>query len=115
MTKAREIFLQIANELPDGKLSKMFGCDCIKAPNGKAVCILRNEEMIFKMNGDYETEVLKLKGVHVFTPMEGRPMNGWIEVPAMHAKRWMEFAERSMEIVKKIQVEKKPKAKKSKN
>jgi hypothetical protein len=112
MTKPEEYFLKIAKELKDAKLSKMFGCDCIKAPNGKAVCMMWHDELVFKMQGDYEKEAMKLKGVHVFTPMEGRTMGGWIQVPFSHSKRWMEFAERSMEIVKKIQVDKKEKVKK---
>ncbi|MFN0275426.1 MAG: hypothetical protein ACKVPJ_06765 [Chitinophagales bacterium] len=112
MTKSEELFFQIAKDLKDGKLSKMFGCDCIKAPNGKAVCMMWQNELVFKMESDYEKEAMKLKGVHVFSPMEGRTMGGWIQVPFSHSKRWMEFAKRSMQIVKKIKVEKKGVAKK---
>ncbi len=112
MAKALETLAKIAEEIPGAKLSKMFGADCIKAPNGKAVCMVWKEDMVFKLTGDDEKEAMKIKGAHVFSPMEGRAMGGWIQIPAAHQKLWLDLAKKSMTLVSKIKVEKKEKKKK---
>jgi len=102
---------KISKEIPGAKLSKMFGADCIKAPNGKAVCMVWKGDMVFKLAGDDEKEAMKIKGAHVFTPMEGRAMGGWIQIPAAHQKLWLGLAKKSFALVSKIKVEKKGKKK----
>lgn len=93
--------------MPDAKESKMFGANCIKAPNGKAVAMAWKEAIVFKLEGKEQEKALQLKGAKVFTPMEGRPMGGWIQIPLTHADKFPEFAAISMELVKKIEVIKK--------
>ena len=107
-----EILNEIAEKIPGAKLSKMFGADCIKAQNGKAVCMIWKEDMVFKLTDDDEKEAMKIKGAHVFSPMEGRAMGGWIQIPAAHQKLWLGLAKKSMALVSKIKVEKKDKKKK---
>jgi hypothetical protein len=109
MTKGEELFHKIAAELSAGE-SKMFGALCIKAPNGKAACMFKDECMIFKL-GSAEEDVLKLKGAKVFDPMGGRPMNGWIQLSYEHAGKWSEFAGIALDHVKSIEVVKKTKKK----
>jgi len=107
MTKSEEIFNDIAKSIPNSIVSKMFGALCIKAPNGKAGIMLYKDDMIFKLDADHEKEALKIKGAKIFTPMENRPMNGWVQIPQAHAQKWNELAAPAMEYVSKIEVVKK--------
>ena len=117
MSKQLDFFREIISKIPEAKESKMFGAICFKAPNGKAVAMIWKDEIIVKLDNDHEKKALQLKGAHVFTPMEGRPMNGWIQIPYAHAKEWLKYAEIAMEKVKliepKIKTPKKTKAPKS--
>ena len=110
MTKAEELYHTIAAGIPDTKKSKMFGALCLKAPNGKAGVMFWKEYMVFKLDAPTQIELLQLKGTKVFTPMEERPMNGWIQVPEEHSAQWQHYAEAAMEYVQKIEL----KAKKAK-
>lgn len=92
MTKAEELFHKIAAELPDAVEGKMFGALCIKAPNGKAGVMFWKEYMIFKLSGDEEKEALALKGAKLFDPMDGRPMNGWVQLSEEHKSKWKKYA-----------------------
>lgn len=113
MTKAEELFHQIATRIPEAKESKMFGAMCIKAPNGKASAMFYKEDMIFKLDGEPLKEMLSLDGAKLFDPMGGRPMGGWVQLPYSYASRWPEIAEISYNQVKELKVEnKKPKVKK---
>ena len=114
MTKSEELFHKIASELPGATEGKMFGALCIKAPNGKAGVMMKNDNIIIKLSGDDEKEALKLEGAQVFDPMGGRPMNGWIEIPAAHAASWKHFAETGMANAASIQVAGKKKKKRKK-
>ena len=109
MSAAREFLDKVSKEIPGATLSKMFGADCIKAPNGKAVCMVWKNDVVFKLAGDDENEAMKIAGAHLFSPMDGRTMGGWIQVPEVQQKVWMSLAKKSMELVEKIKVEKKKK------
>ena len=102
MTKAEELYHKIASSLPDAKESKMFGAQCIKAPNGKAAAMFHSNEMVFKLEGDDLTEALSLEGAHLFDPMGGRPMGGWVQLSYKHAPKWKSLAEKSMAYVKAL-------------
>ena len=102
MSPAETLYHQIAVELPDAVESKMFGAKCLKAPNGKAFAMYWQECMVFKLTGDAESDALSLDGVQVFTPMEGRPMGGWIQVPYSYAGQWKGFAEQALAYVREL-------------
>lgn len=104
MSKAEELYHEIADSLPEGKKSKMFGCPCVKAPNGKAAFIYwpKGDVVVFKLTGEAQKDALSLDGAQVFTPMDDRPMNGWIQVPFHYAARWPELAKMSLEYVKTL-------------
>ncbi len=104
-----ELFQQIASKIPEAKLSSMFGCPCIKAPNGKAGAMLWKENLIVKPAAEQLDQMLG-KGYSLFTPMEGRPMGGWVVIPADQSKKWQAFAQESYDHVKTL--EKKEKKKK---
>lgn len=78
MTKAEKLFYQIANELADGRESKIFGALCIKAANGKSAAIFWKDSMMFKLNTEDEKEALNIPGAkagtHLYAP--DRPMKG---------------------------------------
>lgn len=102
MSLAEIRYHQIASELSDSTESKMFGAKCLKAPNGKALALFWREYMVFKLTGDAAAEALSLDGAQMFTPMEGRPMNGWIQVPFEYVERWKGFAEEALAYVREI-------------
>lgn len=102
MTKSEELFHKIASELPDAKEGKMFGALCIKAPNGKAGVMFWHDDIIFKLQEDDLKKALSLKGAKIFTPMENRPMGGWVQLSYDHSKKWKELAKKSMNNVKAL-------------
>ena len=102
MSEAETIYHNIAEALPDAKPGKMFGAQCLKAPNGKALAFFYKDEMVFKLTGDAEQEALALDGAHYFDPMGGRPMNGWVQVAFHYADRWPEFAAQALEYVRTL-------------
>lgn len=100
-----ELFKEIAASIPDAKLSKMFGCPCIKAPNGKAGAMLWHQKLIVKPPKP-ELERLLKSGYEQFTPMEGRPMSGWIVISADQSAQWPAFAQQSYDAVKLLEKKK---------
>ena len=109
MTKAEELFHNIASELPDVQEGKMFGSMCIKAPNGKAGVMFKDNDIVIKLSGDTLAEALNLNDAKIFDPMGGRPMGGWVQLTEQHAKKWKHYSAIAMEEVKKIEVAKKAK------
>jgi len=103
MTKGEELYHKIAADLADAQEGRMFGALCIKAPNGKASVMFWKEFLVVKLDGDAQAEALKLKGAQVFSPMEGRPMGGWIQLSDEHIKKWQRYATIAHEFVKKIE------------
>lgn len=103
MSPAETLYHQIATELPEAVESKMFGAKCLKAPNGKALAMFWKECMVFKLTGDAADDALSLDGAQVFTPAEGRPMNGWILVPYDYADRWKDLTEMALAYVREIE------------
>src|SRR5579872_3609721 len=102
MTKSEALFHDIAADLPGMKESKMFGALCIKAPNGKAGVMFWRDEIVLKLEGELLAEALALKGAHLFEPMKGRTMGGWVQLSSAHSARWKKYAEVAMANVKKI-------------
>ncbi len=102
MTPAQELFHKISGETPDAKEGKMFGALCIKAPNGKAAVIFKDDTMIFKLDGASAKEAMSLDGAKIFAPMEDRPMNGWIQLSYDYSDKWKGFAEHAMTFVKAL-------------
>jgi hypothetical protein len=102
MTKAEELFHQLAKELPDGKEGKMFGSLCIKTPNGKSGAMLWKDCLVVKLGAEDIKEALALKGSQLFEPMEGRKMKEWAQIPFAHKDKWKHYASISMASVKKL-------------
>ena len=113
MTEAETLFHKIAETMPDSKESKMFGALCIKTPNGKSGVMFRNDNMIFKLPADKIEEAKSLPGAKQFEASEGRPMNGWYQIPFSSNQKWAEYSQLSTELVRLLPAnEKKPKKKK---
>lgn len=102
MTKAQELFHKIASEIPDTVEGKMFGALCIKAPNGKAGVIFKNDTLAFKLEEPLIQETLSLDGAKIFEPADGQPMNGWVQLPFFYAEKWSELGHEAMNYVKNL-------------
>ena len=90
---AHEKFEDIANKLPDCELGRMFGKECIKASNGKALALFFQDSMVFKLKEEAYDEAMALDEATVFEPSAGRPMNGWVQLSSGYLYQWSEFAE----------------------
>jgi hypothetical protein len=102
MTKSEEFYHEIIAQLPEAIPSKMFGALCAKTINGKAAVMYWKEAMVFKLTGEDESEALALDGASVFSPADGRKMNGWILIPYDYKDKWLYFAEKSVDFVKNL-------------
>lgn len=102
-----ELFLKILNDIPGATQGKMFGALAAKMQNGKAGAMFKEDKLLVKISGKTLEEALKLNGVSQFTPMEGRPMGGWYEIPAEHCSEWKKYAEISCAEVAKMEPNKK--------
>jgi hypothetical protein len=102
MTPAEELFHNIASQIPDTAEGKMFGALCIKAPNGKAGVIFKNDNIAFKLAEADLNETISLDGAQIFAPADGRPMNGWAQLPYSYAEKWPELAQKAMDFVKTL-------------
>ncbi len=102
MSDAETRYHTIAEALPEAKPGKMFGAQCLKALNGKALAFFYRDEMVFKLTSDPKQEALALDGAHYFNPMGDRLMNGWVQVSFHYADRWPEFAAQALEYVKTL-------------
>jgi hypothetical protein len=106
MKNPEDYFNDIADQIPDVKKSKMFGALCMKTPNGKASAMFWKECIVVKLQGDVLNDALSLDGSVLFEPMEGRPMNGWVQIPFDYKDQWKMFADIAAQQVKLIEVTK---------
>ncbi len=100
MTKAEELFSEIAKKIPGVKEGKMFGAPCMKTPNGKSAAMFWKDNIVVKLPDDEMKSALALEGSKIFEPMEGRPMGGWVQISFKHKDKWEKFAIISSEKVK---------------
>lgn len=100
-----ETYLAIAEHMKhtdEVAAGSMFGAKCLKI-GGKAFAMFHKEKMVFKLPPDTFPALFELEGVRMFEPMGGRPMNGWIEVPAIHAGQWESLAYDALRYVRSLQ------------
>ncbi|TXF75037.1 hypothetical protein [Chryseobacterium sp.] len=110
MSQEEQYFSELAEQIPNARPGKMFGALCIKMPNGKAGAMFWRDLLVVKISGETLEEALKLSGVSVFTPAEGRPMGGWYVIPFEHQQEWKKLMEISCAAAEKLEKnEKKPK------
>ncbi len=104
MSDAETLYHTIADALADSKKSKLFGCQCVKALNGKAAFFYwpQGEAAVFKLQGDAAQEALALDEAHYFNPMGDRPMNGWVQLSFHYADRWPAFAAQALAYVQTL-------------
>jgi hypothetical protein len=99
MTEAELFFTELLKEIPEVKPGKMFGSLCMKTPNGKAGAMLWHDNIVVKLEGASLADATALEGAKVFEPMEGRLMNGWVQIPFIHADKWKNFVLKSVSSV----------------
>ena len=102
MKTAEDFFKELQNEIPDVKPGKMFGSLCMKTPNGKSASMLWHDYLVVKLDGESLKGALSLDGSKPFEPMEGRPMNGWIQIPFTHKDKWKKYVLISASSVAKL-------------
>ncbi len=100
MTKAETYFNDLTKEIPGVTAGKMFGALCMKTPNGKSAAMFWKDNLIVKLQGETLKEAMSLDGTKIFEPMEGRPMNGWVQIPFDYKDEWKKFVLISAEAVK---------------
>jgi hypothetical protein len=96
MTKAEALFNQLTEEIPGATPGKMFGALCMKTPNGKSGAMFWHNHLVVKLTGHNLDEALSLDGTKPFEPMEGKIMNGWVQIPFDYHDSWKKFAEISV-------------------
>ncbi len=103
MSESERKFHDIASQIPDAKLGKVFGAQCIKSGR-KAAAILWNSDVLFKLDTNDQKEALSLNGSNVSSHLyaEDKPMNGWVTIPFNHAEKWQYFAEKAVKYVKSL-------------
>lgn len=76
---------------------KMFGMPCLMN-DGKAFVGFFNGDMVFKLTALAHAEALELPGARLFDPSgRGRSMKEWVQIPAEHADRWLEFGQEALD------------------
>lgn len=99
MTEEEKIYLSIGQSLGNAEKSQMFGKPCFKV-NGKAFMCFFQNEMVFKLSGDFHKEALSLDATKLFDPSgKNRPMKEWVQVPSLYKEKWQKFAEESKRYV----------------
>lgn len=92
MINAEDYFIELAETIPGVKLGKMFGSLCMKTPNGKSAAMFWKDHIVVKLDGEDLQGALSLVGAKTFEPMEGKTMNGWVQIPFDYKSKWKEFA-----------------------
>ena len=100
--KALEYFKEIGAENPDLTLGKMFGAVCFKTANGKAAALIFKDDLVVKLEPSDLENALVTNGAHMFEPMEGRQMNGWVVIPYSRKKEWADYIDTATNFVKKL-------------
>jgi hypothetical protein len=80
----------------DVERTQMMDMPSVKRNDELVLGLSRGESaMAFKLTDPVaHGEALKLPGAHLFDPSgQGRPIKGWVVVPAEHAEEWPRFAE----------------------
>lgn len=103
---ASAYFKELSEKFEDVKPGKMFGCDCLKTPNGKAAAMFWHDHLVVKLPPAELEKALKIKGSKIFEPMKGRPMNGWLQVPFSNKESWEAYLKQSIGLVKLIPAKK---------
>lgn len=99
---ATEYFNALIEKNEVVKPGKMFGCLCMKTPNGKAAAMLWHDYLVVKLNGADLEAGLAIKQAQMFEPMKGRTMNGWVQIPYAQKKHWAPYLEKSIKLVKAL-------------
>ena len=97
----KELFLETGRSFEDVVESQMFGKPCFKIKGKAFICFFQNE-MVFKLNGDYHSEALSFDGTQLFDPSgKNRPMKEWVQVPFEYSKSWKKLALQALKYVSK--------------
>ncbi len=76
----RAFFLSVLPKDPHVHVRPMFGNDAAFV-NGNLFAGLFGKDLFVRLSEEDQTELLREKGASRFSPMDGRPMSGYIVVP----------------------------------
>lgn len=102
MAKATAAALGRLDEVADGLAdagvgfarSQMFGCPGLRRPDkGKFFATIWGDDLVVKVSGEAFERAMALPGAHAFEPMAGRPMRGWVVLPAAEVDTWVPLAQ----------------------
>jgi hypothetical protein len=100
MTDEYLLYLDIGQKINDAEEGQMFGKPCFKVKGKAFVCFFENC-MVFKLNGQENSEALSINGAQLFDPSgKKRPMKEWVQVPLNSSYNWKKFAVASFNYVK---------------
>lgn len=92
MTESYTYYLSICRAIADAEESQMFGKPCFKI-NKKAFVCFFEDEMVFKLSGEFHSEAVSLDGSQLFDPSKkGRAMKEWVQVSFAYKSQWEELA-----------------------
>jgi hypothetical protein len=98
MTFEYQRFIEIGQKIEEIELSQMFGKPCFKI-GGKAFTCFYQNEMVFKLQGEYHIQALSLDGSQLFDPSgKGKAMKEWIQVS--NIDYWEVFANAAVDYLK---------------
>ena len=76
-----ERFASVADAFPDAESRQMFGYPCLFV-GGNMVTGLFDESWFVRLGEPERSELLAMDGAGPFAPMPGRPMSGYVVLPA---------------------------------
>ena len=94
---SHQIFIDIKEHLQYGKSGKLFGADCIKALNGKAVAIFWQDKMLFKLDKksiEFEIKNGASNAMHLYDNQ--KPMTGWISLTESQSSEWSRLTKQAL-------------------
>ena len=77
---------------PSISRTNMFGMYVLKV-QGKVFAGQAGDDVAFKLSEDDRKQALALPGAQSFSPMAGREMKQWVQVPAAQDDEWLRLAE----------------------
>lgn len=77
----------------------MFGKPCCKTIGQAFISVFENE-MVFKLSGDVQSQALSQEGARLFDPSgKGKAMKEWVQMPGDYREMWQHLAEATMRYV----------------
>ncbi len=97
-------FMSVLSDYPDAPVRKTFGSPCAYT-NGNMAVGLHGDEWFVRLPPAAAAELLAVDGASPFSPMPGRPMTGFVVLPASVLEDRVQLAfwiERSLDFCRSL-------------